>query len=209
MHRQGCGVIGVVTVAWLLVGGLGGPAPAAADGVFVGHATLTGGPLAVKRDEANSETGFGGLLHLAGRGAVGEMPAVSFGFDAEVGYGDGAILGRANVGGGATAFVGQSALTAMLGVGLATLPYASVDASLELSAGYYPRPTLMLWGALTHAEGLGDVDRDQLDLRFIVPPEVSTDLGLTIGARAALLDHDGTPTYLVMASLGLGMSGGF
>lgn len=177
--------------------------------MFVAQVTLGAGPVIVARDASDGDDSVGGLVHVAGRGAVGKVPAPAFGFDLELGYADGGVQARGNVGVGAAVTTGKAAFAAMLGVSAAAPPYAKADVSLELSAGFYPRPTFMLWAGLAHGEGLDDVDRDQVDVRVVVPRQLVTDLGLTLGARGARIDDAGTPIYLVLATVGLGMSGGF
>lgn len=211
MHSRTSWAAPAAVTLGVLVGGASGGRDAVADDdhLFVAQVTLGAGPVAIARDAGDGEDGYGGLVHLGGRGAVGKVPAPALGFDLELGYAGGTVQARGNIGAGVAATVGKTALAAMLGVGLGAAPYATADVSLELSAGYYPRPTFMLWGGVAHAEGLDDVDRDQLDVRVVLPREMVTDLGLTLGVRGARIDDAGTPAYLLLATVGIGMSGGF
>ncbi len=174
------------------------------------HVAASVGGVAVERDAAEGGNGYGALASLSARAQVGDAPAIAFGGDLDVGYADGELIGQLRLGVGAGAYVGRVALTALAGGTAGGLgPASPAELFLELSAGYYPQLNgTMVWGGVSHAEGLDDRDRDQLELRFAVPSPMKSDLGLFFGMRAARIGDAGPPEYVGLLNVGLSIAGG-
>lgn len=174
------------------------------------HVATSVGAVAVARDAADGADGYGGVATLMARGQAGKAPAIALGGDLDLGYADGELVGELRLGVGAGGYAGRVAFTALVGGTAGSLgPAAPAEVFAELSAGFYPQLAgVFLWGGVSHAEGLDDVDRDQVDLRAGVTSPLGTDLGLFFGLRAARIGDGGPPTYVGLFNVGVSMAGG-
>lgn len=157
------------------------------------HATRYGGHVAVYGTgvivdylgDAGLATGFvvGGTM----RAAIGGLPSYAWGIDAELGYADGELVGRAQLSGGFGIVRGPAVATLLIGTSAGKLvSTAPFDVSAEISVAAYSPSGTGVWAAGAHAEGHNNIDHDRIELRVFLPSRA--DLHPYLGARGMWID---------------------